>query len=94
MATLVAARMAVTSTGPSAVPAALRGDRATAARHWLGALTLGAPVRAAVAQLLESTVGGDPTILAAALAKVTDVTAPYLDRKARSELDQLMRALK
>ena len=93
LATLVAARLAAGAYGPSALPAALRSERATAARHWMGALNLPAPVRSAVAQLLEATGGGDAVAMRTALGKVTEVTAPHLDRKARSELDRLARAI-
>jgi hypothetical protein len=92
-AALVAARLAASAHGPAAIPPPLRTERATAARHWIGALTLTAPVRSAVTQLLDASATGDPAILAAALAKVTDVTAPHLDRKARSELDHLARTI-
>ena len=47
----------------------------------------------AVARLVEATVGGTPDTIAAAQAKVTDVTAPYLDRAARSELAALTNSL-
>ncbi len=93
MAALVAARLAAGAHGPAAVPAPLRAERATAARHWIGALTLTAQVRSAVTQLLDASAAGDPAVLGAALAKVTDITAPHLDRKARSELDHLARTL-
>ncbi|MFA6167379.1 MAG: hypothetical protein WC700_12250 [Gemmatimonadaceae bacterium] len=93
MATLVAARLAAASRGPVALSAPLRAERAGAARHWMGALTLGAPLRAALGQLLDATVRDDAPALAAALANVTEVTAPHLDRKARSELDRLTRSI-
>ncbi len=64
-----------------------------AARHWMGALTLGATLRAALGQLLDATVRDDAPAVAAALANVTEVTAPHLDRKARSELDRLTRSI-
>jgi len=89
MAALVAARLASAARGPAAIAPALRAERAAAARHWLGALTLAAPARAALAQLLEASVPGDPVALASALGKVIEVTAPHLDRKARSELERL-----
>jgi hypothetical protein len=91
MATLVAARLAAVAAGPDALHEVLRADRAAAARHWLGALSLPAGLRAALAQLLDATVGGDGRTLEAALANVTEVTAPHLDRKSRSELDRLAR---
>lgn len=87
---LVAARLAAVAHGPGALPAALRGARAVAARHWMGALTLPVSVRGALIQLVEASVRGEPAALSAALAKVTEVTAPHLDRKARLELDRLV----
>jgi len=93
MAALVAARLAAVSHGPAALSALLRAERAVAARHWMGALTLPAPLRAALGQLLDATVRDDAPALAAALSNVTEVTAPFLDRKARSELDRLTRSI-
>jgi len=93
MATLVAARLAAAVHGPAALPAPLRAERAGAARHWMGALTLAAPLRAALGRLLDASVRGDAATVAAALADVTEVTAPHLDRKARSELDRLTRLI-
>jgi hypothetical protein len=91
MATLVAARLAAALRAPVALPALLRAERAGAARHWMGALALAAPLRAALGQLLDATARDDATAVSAALANVTEVTAPHLDRKARSELDRLTR---
>ena len=88
-ATLLAARLAAVAHGPHALPVALRGVRAAAARHWMGALTLPAPVRSALIQLVEASAHDEPAALSAALAKVTEVTAPHLDKKAHSELDRL-----
>lgn len=93
MATLVAARLAVSAYGPDALPAPLRADRAASARHWMGALTLTAPLRTALGRLLDATAGNDATAVAAALSNVTEVTAPFLERKARSELDRLTRLI-
>ena len=93
LATLVAARLAAGAVGPSALPAPLRAERAAAARHWLGALSLSAAIRGALTQLLESTALEQPAGMGAALEKVIEVTAPQLDRKARSELDRLARTI-
>ncbi|MEK6612647.1 MAG: hypothetical protein AABZ29_07675 [Gemmatimonadota bacterium] len=88
-ATLVAARLAAVAHGPGALPAALRVARAAAARHWMGALTLPVPIRGALVQLVEASARGEPAALSVAFAKVTEVTAPHLDRKARLELERL-----
>jgi hypothetical protein len=93
LATLVAARLARASAGPEALSLAQRAERAAAARQWLGALSLPSTLRLALLQLLEATADSDPVVLRAALGKVTDVTAPHLDRKARSEIDLLSRQL-
>jgi hypothetical protein len=53
-----------------------------------------AVAKVAVARLIETSARNDPAALVAALIKVTDVTAPYLDRAARSELEQLVVALR
>lgn len=92
-ATLLAARLAAGARGPHALPVLLRGERAAAARHWMGALTLPAAVRGALLQLVDASATDAPDTLVAALGKVTEVTAPHLDRKARSELDRLAREL-
>lgn len=93
LATLVAARLARSIVGPEPLPAAQRAARAAAARQWLGALSLAAGLRATLIQLVDATAGSEPAALRAALGKVTEVTAPHLDRKARLELDLLLREL-
>ena len=82
LATLIAARLA-------AGAAPLRAARADAARIWLTSVALPAPVRTAIARLVEATSGNDPKTIVTSLAKVTDVTALVLTRGARSELDRL-----
>lgn len=91
LATLVVTRLAVAAYGPTALPPALRVERAAAARHWLGALSLAPGLRQALGELVEASVRGEPQALASALANVTEVTAPHLDKKARSELERLAR---
>lgn len=93
LATLVGGRLAAGAHGPGGVPAALRAARATAARHWMGALSIPAALRSALGELLDATARDDAQALAAAVAKVTEVTAPHLDRKARSEMDRLARRI-
>ena len=93
LATLVAARLARAVAGPGALPVAQREERAAAARQWMGALSLTAGIRAALLQLVDATAKSEPAALCAALGKVTEVTAPHLDRKARLELDLLAREL-
>jgi hypothetical protein len=59
----------------------------------MGALSIPAALRSALGELLDATARDDAQALAAAVAKVTEVTAPHLDRKARSEMDRLARRI-
>jgi hypothetical protein len=67
----------------------VRAVRAESARSWLGALTLPARPRTALLRAFAASAGDDPAVAADALAAVMDVTAPHLDRVARSELVRL-----
>jgi hypothetical protein len=89
LATLIAARLAAGAAPPVTLAPPLRVARADAARVWLSSVTLPAPVRAAIAKLVDASAGNDGRTIAISLAKVTDVTAPVLTRGARSELDRL-----
>jgi hypothetical protein len=93
LATLVGVHVAVTACGAPTLGAELRRDRVAAARHWMGALPLPTALRGALFELLDAAAHGDASALAQALFKVTEVTAPHLDRKARSEMDRLARRL-
>jgi hypothetical protein len=86
---LLAARLAAGARPGGSLTQPQRARRAEAARSWIGTLALTPVLRAAIARLLDASVGDDPRAVAAALAKVTDVTAQWLDRPARSELDAL-----
>lgn len=89
LATLIAARLAAAAAPPTPLAPPLRSARAEAARVWLTSVALATPVRTAIGRLVDATAGNDDRTIAAALAKVTDVTAPLLSRVARSELDRL-----
>ncbi len=91
LATLVAARLAAGAAPPGNLTLAppVRAARADAARVWLTSVALPAPVRTAIAKLVDATAGNDDRTIVSTLAKVTDVTAPVLNRAARSELDRL-----
>jgi hypothetical protein len=89
LATLIAARLALSAASPATLSAGVRGARVEAARLWMSSVTLPAAVRAALVKLVVATAGDDHGVIAAALSKVIDVTAPLLDRAARSELDRL-----
>ena len=94
LAALIGARLAAGTIGPGALAADVRAARAEAARGWLGTIAVPSVTKVAVARLIETTARNDLASLAAAVAKVTDVTAPYLDRTARSELERLNAALR
>jgi hypothetical protein len=89
LATLIAARLVAGVTEPFPLLQPLRKARADAAKLWLSSVALPVPVRTAVVRLIDASVGEDRRVVAQALAKVTDVTAPQLDRGARSELERL-----
>lgn len=89
LATLIAARLASGTVPPLVLASPFRVARAEAARLWMSSVALPAPVRHAIAGLLDASAADDPAALCAALAKVADVTAPQLDRAARLELDRL-----
>lgn len=91
LATLVAARLC----DPEAsVTPEVRAARADGARAWIGTVAAPAVAKAAIGRLIETSARGDAAAMAVALAKVTDVTAPYLDKAARSELEQLVLSLR
>jgi hypothetical protein len=91
---LMAARLATGLRGPHPLPAAGRALRADGARAWLGALTLPAKVRLTLLRSFAASAGEDRLAAADALVQVTDVTASYLDRVARSELVRLAELLR
>ena len=85
----MAARLASGMRAPHPLSAAARHSRAEGARVWLGAITVPAKARAALLRSFAASAGNDRTLMAEALGGVTDVTAPHLDRVARSELTRL-----
>jgi hypothetical protein len=89
LATLVTARLVAGGLAPLSLPAPARRKRADAAKVWLSAVALPAAVRAAVGRLIELSASDDRKAIALGVTKVTEVTAPLLDRHARSELDRL-----
>lgn len=94
MAAFVATRLAAGAIGEAALPDPLRKSRAAGAKHWLGALTLPAPARAACTQLIDATVKPQPEALASALERVAAVTSAILDPPSRAELRQLAAVLR
>jgi len=94
LAALLGARLAAAALPPRPLTTAQRAGRAESGRAWLGTVALQPVPKAAARRLIETTAGSDLGAMAAALAKVTDVTAPWLDREARSAMDSLVQALR
>jgi hypothetical protein len=92
--TLMAARLATGLLAPHALPAATRRARAEGATTLLVALTMPAKVRSALQRSFGASAGSNREAVAEALAHVTDITAPHLDRHARSDLVRLMESLR
>jgi hypothetical protein len=90
----MAVRLLSGLTGPYPLARPVRALRAEAARAWLGALTLPAKPRTAILRAFATSAGDDPSTAADALAAVTDITAPHLDRAARSEVNRLAERLR
>ncbi len=91
---VMAARLASGMRPPCAVSASARAARAEGARQWLGAITLPARQRAALLRAFAATGGDEPAAAADAIAQVIEVTAPNLDRGARSDLGRLVDGLR
>ena len=92
IATYVAARLAHDTLPDRGLSDSVRADRVTGAKTWLANLALPAPVRPALARLVEAT-ATSPSQCVEALRGVIAVTANLLDPKAKLELDQLVAAL-
>jgi hypothetical protein len=90
----MAARLASGLRTPYPLPAATRRARAERAKAWLTALTMPVKVRSALQRAFVATAGGSRESVADALEHVTDVTAPNLDRHARSDLMRLVEGLR
>lgn len=89
LALLIGARLAAAAVAGSALTPPQRRLRAEHARNWLGTVALPPVPKVAAARLIDATAGEDKRAILAALAKVTEVTAQYLDRPARLDLDSL-----
>ena len=75
------------------LPTPVRTARAAAARTWLSSLNLPAPTRASLVKVVDASASDNCPAAAAALRKVTEVTAEIVDAAARSELIQLTEQL-
>jgi hypothetical protein len=94
LAALMGARLASGLLGPTPLPGEARATRADAARGWLGSIAVPSVTKVAVSRLIEASGRSDLAAVATAMAKVTEVTAPYLDRAAHSELELFCAALR
>lgn len=94
LGTLMVARLATGMRGPYPLPAEARLARANGVRGWLTALAVPTKLRAALQKALAVSAEEDRPAMAEALEGVTDITAPHLDRVARSELTKLMAGLR
>ncbi len=91
---VMAVRLATGLDEPFGLDLETRKARAAGARSWLTALTLPAKARVVLMRAYAATAGDDAHIAADALDAVTEVTAPHLDRHARSELGRVIDALR
>lgn len=89
LATLVAARLADAAAPPLSLPAAIRAVRAETARLWFSSVALPVVARPALLKLVDASAGADLRAIGVAVARVTEVTAPHLDRASRLELERL-----
>ena len=92
LATYLAARLADDVLDENGLSASIRADRAGSARTWLSTVALPAPVRQPLARLIDSS-GGGAGGASQALRAVIAITADFLDRAARLELEQLAETL-
>jgi hypothetical protein len=85
LAVLMVARLSHGALGPSALSAAQRMERATAAKAWLASLAVPARARPALVRALDATACDDEAI-AAALGDLVSVVAQWLDAPSMAEL--------
>jgi hypothetical protein len=65
------------------------GERAAAAKSWLGTLTLPAAVRAPISKVIESSAQASMAVAAHDVAAMRQACATFLDASSRAELDVL-----
>lgn len=94
LGTMMVARLATGMRGPHPLPLEARRARATGVRGWLIAVAVPTKLRSALQKALSASAEEDPKAMADALEGVTDITAPHLDRVARSELTRLIAGLR
>jgi hypothetical protein len=93
LAALLAARLVLGALPPQPLPQGVRAARANGARAWLAALAVPAPLRQALARLVDATAGIDRASLEPALQAVIDASSPQLDPPAIAELREIARLL-
>ena len=91
---LMVARLASGLHGPHPLTTDARRARATGVKSWLTALAVPAKLRSVLQRAIQASAEDTPTGVADAVDAVTEVTAPHLDRAARSELTRLTQALR
>jgi hypothetical protein len=92
LATYLAARLAHDVLPERGVPQTSRAERAGSARNWLATLVLPSAVRPALSRVADAS-ATDQRSTAEALRTAMTVVAPFLDTRARSELDRLAATL-
>jgi hypothetical protein len=92
LAVYLAARLADDTLPEHGVSAEARSERASHAKSWLSSMALAAPIRSALARLIDATATGRAAA-AAALPAVIAATGNQLDAGARAELDRLTAVL-
>jgi hypothetical protein len=92
LATYLAARLADGVLDESGLAVPTRVERAGNARSWLSTIAIPAPIRQPLARLIDASAGG-ATEASQAVRAVIAVTAEYLDRAARLELENLAETL-
>lgn len=94
LGTLLVARLATGLGQPHPLPVEVRRVRAAGAKSWLTALAVPTKMRSVLQRAIGASAEEDPQAMAEALDAVTDITAPHLDRAARSDLERLTAALR
>jgi hypothetical protein len=92
LAVYLAARLSHDTLPERGVSPEARAERAAHAQSWLSSMALPAPIRSAVAKLIEATAAG-PATAGSALLHVIGAAANYLDPNGRSELEWLASSL-
>ena len=95
LACFVAARLAAERLERDAVPEVGRAARSVAAKSWLGALALPAPVRVPLVRCIDlaGVAEGELRTLATELEALEQAAATYLDGPSRAELAALAAAM-